>query len=230
MRHRRLTRPPDPAIRGVTTTYMLVRSHEAVRRLIHLVFRDAHTALDLTAGQSDAFWRAPLPPGLHVVTNNLDTQNRADLHLDFRSTGLPDGAYDLVCYDPPHLADGGKTSIMASRYGTVRGTAALRSLIVAGALEAWRVAAVGLLVKLADHAHGGEHHLLADWVKTAILERPYTVLHTFKSVSLEDRKWKAERVPRNNGAVYLAFRKDGHRHRDFDRLYERQQREQRRSA
>jgi hypothetical protein len=223
-------RPPDPAIRGTTMSYMPIRSHEAVRRLIHLVFRDAHTALDLTAGQTDAFWRDPLPPGLRVVTNNPDSSSRTQLHLDFTATGLEAGAYDLVVYDPPHLADGGKASIMATRYGTVRGTAALRNLIVAGALEGWRVAAVGLLVKLADHAHGGEHHLLADWVKAVIPMRPYTVMHTFKTVSLEDRKWKAERVPRNNGAVYLAFRKDGHRHRDFDRQYARQQMLERRSA
>jgi hypothetical protein len=30
-------------------------------------------------------------------------------------------------------------------------------------------------------------------------------------------------VPRNNGAVYLAFRKAGHKHLDFDALYRRQQ-------
>jgi hypothetical protein len=218
---RPLVRPPDPAIVGTTLTYMPIRSHEAVRRLVHLVFRDAHAAIDLTYA-GGAFWAAPLPPGLVVTSNNRDPSSRADLHLDFTATGLPDGAYDLAVYDPPHTADGGAASIMATRYGTIRGTAALREMIEAGAREAWRVASVGTLVKVADHSHQGELLLLSDWIKAAIGARPYFVLHTYRPTYLRDGKHRVERVPRNNGATYLAFRKDGHQHRDFDRLHARQ--------
>src|SRR5205823_4567379 len=139
-------RPSDPAIRGPTLRYMGIRSHEAVRRLAHLAFRDAHTALDLTYLRG-AFWRDPLPPGLVVTGNNLDPASGAELHLDFRETGLPDGAFDLVVLDPPHVADAGTNGIMGKRYGTVRGTAALRELIDIGCREARRVAKVGVLVK-----------------------------------------------------------------------------------
>lgn len=218
---RRAIRPPDTAMVGPTLTYGPYTSHEATRRLVHLAFRDAHTALDLTYAHG-GFWREPLPPGLRVTTNNRDPASGAELHLDFTRTGLPDGAYDLGVYDPPHVADGGRTSIMARRFRTVRGTAALRELVVAGAREAWRIAAVGILVKLADHAHGGELLCLSDWVKAAIDVRPYAVLHTYRRGYLRDGKHVRERVPRSNGAVYLAFRHDGHRHKDFDLDYARQ--------
>jgi len=214
-------RPPDPLVRGVTLAYMPIASHEATRRLVHLAFRDAHTALDLTYAHGGC-WRDPLPPGLRLTTSNLDPASAAELHLDFTATGLPDDAYDLVVYDPPHLADGGATSIMARRFGTVKGTVALRETIEAGAREAWRIASIGVVVKVTDHNHGGELLLQSDWIKDALPVGPYTMLHTMRPGHLRDGKHRAERVPRSNGAVWLVFRRDGHQHKSFDDLYERQ--------
>ena len=220
-RNARAIRPSDPLVRGVPLAYMAAPSHAATRALVHVAFRDAHTALDLTYAHA-GFWREPLPPGLRLATNNLDPRSGAELHLDFTRTGLPDAACDLAVYDPPHVADGGMRSIMARRFGTVRGTGALREMIEAGAREAWRVAAVGILVKVTDHAHGGEFLSQSDWVKAVIPAHPYVVLHAYRGGHLRDGKHRVQRVPRSNGAVYLAFRKDGHRHKDFDRLYARQ--------
>jgi hypothetical protein len=215
---RRRIRPPDPAVRGTTLAYMHGGSDEAVRRLVHLAFRDAHTALDLTYA-AGRFWRDPLPPGLVVVSNNLDPAAATDLHVDFTASGLPTAAYDLVVYDPPHIADGGAQSIMARRYGTIRTSTALRELIGAGAREAWRLSSVGILVKVADHAHGGLFLDESDWIRQAVGVPLYTRLATVKSSYLRFGRHRAERVPRNNGAVYLVFRHDGPQHRDFDAAY-----------
>jgi len=216
-----MIRPPDPAIVGVTMTYMPISSADACRRLVHLAFRDAHSALDLTYA-SGGFWRDPLPPGLSLLRNTLDISLEAEFHRDFTDTNLPDQCVDLVVYDPPHVADAGVDSIMGRRFGTVKGTAALRQMIEAGASESWRLARVGVLVKIADHSHGGELLALSDWVKRAVPMPPYAVLHTYRPTYLRDGKHRAVRAPRSNGATYLAFRRDGHRHRDFDRLYARQ--------
>ncbi len=78
------------------------------------------------------------------------------------------------------------------------------------------------MVKVTDHAHGGELLLLSDWVKAAVPVAPYVLLHTIRPGYLRDGKHRSVRVPRSNGAVWLAFRKDGHRHKDFDRLRARQ--------
>lgn len=200
----------------------MANSVEPVRRLVHLAFRDAHTALDLTYAHR-GFWAEPLPPGLAVTSNNVDPASAADLHLDFTATGLADGAYHLVVLDPPHIADGGKNGIMAARFGTVKSVPALRHLITCGVREAWRISSVGILVKVADHSHQGEFQALSDWVKAAVPAPLYFDLHTVKPRPLRDGKHRAVRVPRNNGAIYLAFRKDSHRHIDFDHLYRRQQ-------
>src|SRR5215213_9837820 len=180
-----MIRPPDSAITTPTLRYMAIDSAEATRRLAHLVFRDCSTVLDLTYAHA-GFWRDPLPPGLRLTTNNLDPASNADLLLYFRSTGLPDGSFDLVVYDPPHIADGGKDGILARRFGTVRGIPALRELIQDGVREAWRVAATGVLVKVADHAHQGQHHQLSRWIEAAVPVAPYTDLHTIRPTYLRD--------------------------------------------
>lgn len=215
-------RPPDRSIKDRTLMYGPYSSAEATRRYIHLAFRDAHTAIDLTAAHG-GFWKPPVPPGLAVTTNNLDPSSSADLHVDFTDTGLPDDSYDLVVYDPPHLADLGADSIMGQRFGSAAGSDGLDQLVTAGVREAWRISRIGILVKLADSSHGGEFLQLSSWARDQFDVRPYFVAHTTRP-PLEDGKWKVQRVPRSNGAVYLAWRKDGHQHRDFDGLYERQQR------
>jgi hypothetical protein len=219
----RLIRPPDPAIRDETLRYAPYGTAEAVRRFIDLAFRDCHTAIDLTHARG-GFWQRPYPPGLTIVTNNLDPSTSADLHLDFRATGLPDDAYDLAVIDPPHLADLSPDSIMGPRFGTVKGTPGLDLLVRAGVREALRIARIGILVKLADTSHGGLFLQLSQWVYEELGVAPYFVAHTYRPRPLRDGKWRVQRVPRNNGAVWLLFRKDGGRHRDFDRLYELHQR------
>lgn len=214
-------RPPDPSIKERTLMYGPYSSAEATRRYIHLAFRDAQTAIDLTAAHG-GFWKPPVPPGLTVTTNNLDPTSRADLHLDFTDTGLDDGVYDLAVYDPPHLADLGADSIMGKRFGSAMGSEGLDRLVTAGVREAWRIARVGILVKLADSSHGGEYLQLSRWVTEEFDQQPYFVAHTTRP-PLEDGKWKVQRVPRSNGAVYLVWRKAGHEHRDFDAMYEGQE-------
>lgn len=242
----RVIRPPDPLVTGLTMLYAPYSSQEACRRLIDLCFRDALTALDLTYSVG-GFWGDPLPPGLSVTQNRypgcpsgaLSDEMRADnplpcacsqLHVDFTSTGLPDASYDLVVYDPPHIADGGEDGIMAGRYGTVKGTEGLQLLIQGGALEAWRLSRVGILVKVADHSHGGRYLQLSRWIEHVIPVAPYTYLHTYRARHLSDPKHQVQRTPRSNGAIYLVFRRSGGAHQDFTRLYERQEQRRRKDA
>jgi len=219
---RRLIRPPDPKL-GADTGVRIGRysSAEAVRVLVHCFFRDAHTAIDLTHG-AGRFWAPPYPPGMTLATNTLDPNVPTDLHVDFTRTGLPDDSFDVAVYDPPHLPHLAPTSFMARRYGTVRSTAGFREMIEAGIREAWRIAAVGVIVKLADFPNGGAHLPLTSWAYEALGAAPCYVMHTVGRPSPRP-VGEVGRVPRNNGADWLVFRKDGPRYPDFVRLYERQE-------
>jgi hypothetical protein len=193
---------------------MTIPSHEAVRRLLELDFRDARTVLDLTFADG-GFWREPLPPGITLATNNLNPRAPTDHHADFTAVPFADSSYDLVVLDPPHIADGGKASIMAARYGTVRGTDGLRLLIEAGCREAWRLAHVGVLMKVADCEHGGRVLELGSWVR-GVLGSPSMKLYAPRASKIVDGRWREQRSPRANVAEYLTFRKDRARHRAWD--------------
>jgi hypothetical protein len=222
MSSQRIIRPPDPAFeRGIGMRIRRYTSSQATRLLAHCFFRDAHTALDLTFGAGN-FWKGSRPPGLTVASNNIHPKSSADLHLDFTGTGLPDDSYDLVVYDPPHLPHLGETSFMAARFGTIRSTAGFRSMIEDGAREAWRLARVGIIVKLADSPNGGAYLPATSWAAEAIGVWPVYVLHAIGKPSPRPAD-EVARVPRNNGSDWLVFRRDGNRYPDFISLYERQE-------
>lgn len=240
-----MIRPPDPLVATPTLAVAPYGSAEAVRRLLHLAYRDCVTVLDLTYG-AGRFWEAPLPPGI-VLSKNVWTGTQAATRVsdslwrysvDFTDARPLDGkSFDLVAYDPPHVADAGAGGLYKARYGTAKGTAALRLLIEEGFLEARRLARLGVLVKLADHAHGGEWLHLTDWVNRVrggynqytLGDAPflYCALHTYRPSNTVDPKWTVQRVPRSNGATYLCFRLDSPKHRDFDREYARQEKARR---
>lgn len=216
-----LIRPPDPAFeRDMGVRIRRYTNNQAVRLLAHCCLRDAHTALDLTFG-AGTFWKGQRPPSLSVTGNNIDPKAPTDLHVDFTDTGLQDGSYDLVVYDPPHLPHLGETSFMGKRFGTVRSTAGFRTQTEAGALEAWRIARVGIIVKLADAPNGGAYLPATSWAVEALGVWPVYVLHSIGRPSPRP-PGEIARMPRNNGADWLVFRKDGNRYPDFIKLYARQ--------
>jgi hypothetical protein len=224
-------RPRDPMIDTPTLAYAPYQSAEACRRILQLAYRDCTSVLDMTYSIG-GFWADPHPPMVQLRTNNLDPGTDTDHHADFTNTQLEGKSFHLVVYDPPHVADGGVEGIMAQRFGTAKGTLGLKKLIQAGFLESCRLARLGVLVKVADHAHGGEWLSLSDWIKDmqagynpyAPTGGPflYCAMHTYRPTFMNDPKWKVQRVPRSNGAIYLAFRLDSNKHRDFDREYEKQ--------
>jgi len=214
----RLIREPDPLVIEATLRIGPYRPAEATRRYLHLAFRDAYDVLDLTYARG-GFWRDPLPPGIVLTTNNVDPDAPTDLHVDFTATGLPDASFDLVVLDPPHLASLGPRSLMRRRFGTVRGAGGLERLIRAGIREAWRLARIGVLVKLADHSQSYKFLMLTSWAEDELGVRLYWRAQTYRPPFGGTRQSLA---PRSNGADWLIWRRDGHALIDFDRRYERQ--------
>jgi hypothetical protein len=138
-------------------------------------------------------------------------------------TGLPDDAYDVVVLDPPHNPDAGVNSFLGARYGTARGTDGLERLIRDGVREAWRIARIGVIVKVQDQSHGSEYVEESEWVRHAVPMRVYIKLEQLgRPTPGHGKRTLHQRVPYKGASTYLVFRKDSHRHRDFDQQYLRQ--------
>jgi hypothetical protein len=206
---------PEPDSRPMRETPLLRFSQDLptatiVSLILRVFFPDAKTALDVTYGSGN-FWDGSAH--VEVTAHDLDPTRAPHGVVDF--TGLPyaDAVCDVVLADPPHLADLSSGSIMAERFGTYP-DAQLADAIQRGVREAWRVARLGIVIKVTDHVHSQRYQLESDWVRAALdgLE-PYDVVHQVRSGALIDPKWGAQMSAYNNGSTFMIFRKDGPLHR-----------------
>jgi hypothetical protein len=180
-----------------------------VSLILRVAFPDAERALDMTYG-SGAFWDGS--SDVQVTAHDANPARALDGVADFTRLDYPDGSFDVALFDPPHIADAGAESIMRARFGTY-GSSELPDVIVAGTREAWRVARLGIIVKVTDHSHSQEYVLESDWVRSALDGRkPYDVVHQVRTGALVDPKWEEQKSAYNNGSTYLIFRKDSQKH------------------
>ena len=177
-----------------------------VSQILRVYFPDAETALDTTAGDG-GFW-----DGSESVSVTLLIRDplRKD-GPDFRDLDWDDASVDVVVMDPPHLADAGADAIMGGRFGTYP-DGHLEEVIRDGCREAWRVARVGLIVKVTDHVHGARYVLESDWVRNALGREPFDEVYQVRNDAMIDPKWEEQLSAYNNGSTFLIFRKDGDRH------------------
>lgn len=168
-----------------------------VARVLRVVYPDVQTVIDLTPGRR-AFWREAPPVQVDFSSH------------DFRFLPYADGAFDLAVIDPPHTADAGVASIMGQRYGTYK-QHELERVVRQGVREAWRVSRLGVLVKVADTTHGQQFVRMSRWVIDELGE-PYEQVHQVRPRALVDPRWKGQLSARNNGAVYLAYRRGSQKH------------------
>jgi hypothetical protein len=135
-----------------------------VAKILRTSFPDAQRVVDLTPG-GGCFWRADVP---------LTVSVEASSH-DFCRLPYERDSYDVALFDPPHNADAGARSIMGQRYGTYR-QAELEPAVRQGAREAWRVARLGVIVKVTDAIHAQRFVRMSGWIYGELGE-PYEVVH-----------------------------------------------------
>jgi hypothetical protein len=178
-----------------------------VAQILRVFFPDAETALDSTGGDG-GFWDGSEP--VEVTALYVDPLRRDGATGDFRQLEYDDESFDVVLFDPPHLADGGD-SIMVGKFGTYSSDD-LPGVICDGTREAWRVARLGIVVKVTDHSHSGRYVLESDWVRETVGQAPYDEVYQVRSGAMIDPKWEEQLSAYNNGSTYLVFRKDSPMH------------------
>lgn len=180
-----------------------------VTLILRVAFPDAKTALDMTYG-SGAFWDGSAD--VEVTAHDSNPARALDGVVDFTKLHYAKNHFDVALFDPPHIADAGAESIMGQRFGTYS-ESELPDAIRDGTREAWRVARLGIVVKITDHVHGLEYVTESDWVRSALDgQQPYDVVHQVRSGAMVDPKWEEQRSAYNNGSTYLIFRKGNQKH------------------
>lgn len=186
-------------------------THVIVDRMLLTFFPEAQDALDVTYG-SGAFWSGFAR--LDLIAHDLDPARAPHGEMDCRVLKYGDASFDVVLFDPPHLADAGEDSVMGGRFGTVASQEQLDNLIVDGVREAWRVCHMGMIVKVTNHVHGRVFQNEVDVVAEALgWNQPlYDQVHQIRERAFIDPTWGQQRSAYNNGSTYLVYKKDSQVH------------------
>lgn len=105
--------------------------------------------LDATAGHRAVWFEKEYADATYIdVREGLHPGNEL---MDCRKTAFPDGHFDLVIFDPPHMRCG-PASFMGARYGSWR-TSEIRELVAGAFVEFHRILREDGLVafKWSDH-------------------------------------------------------------------------------
>lgn len=129
---------------------------------------DIDDVLDMTYGRG-TWWKKWEPHRL--VTNDLDPKSKAESHHDFRDLpGEWEGEFDVVAFDPPYVAVGGRATSTIGNFNDAYGLvtvpktpADLHIFIVEGLLEAHRVLRKKgvVLFKAMNYVTSGAYNLQA---------------------------------------------------------------------
>ena len=182
-----------------------------ISRMLLTFFPGARTALDVTYGSGN-FWGETTH--IDLMAHDLDPTRAPHGVMSFTELDYDDASFDVVLFDPPHLADGGDDSVMANRFGTVQGQAQLDELVMAGTREAWRVCGQGIIVKITNHVHGQRFQNERDLVAEALgWNQPlYDEVHQVRDHAFIDPSWREQMSAYNNGSTFLVYRKGAQIH------------------
>src|SRR5262252_48395 len=200
--------PDRPLLRGCGPDWS---TGAIVKSIVLVSFPGARMALDVTYGNGN-FWSegAPIP----VTGHDMDEARAPDGVMDFTDLKYDDATWDVVSFDPPHLADGGEDSVMTGRFGTVATQAALDDLIIDGVREAWRVCSMGVIVKVTNHVHGQTFQYEQALIEEALdWKIPYyDLVYQFRDHAFIDPSWGVQRSAYNNVSVYAVLKKGSQIH------------------
>jgi hypothetical protein len=187
-------------------------SAQTVAKLLRVLFPDAGTALDLTYG-SGKFWDGTA--GVRVTGVDLDPSRARDVCADFTRLPFRADSFDVCVFDPPYLADVSKHNpgIVGRRFGSFATVDDVRLAVMRGAVEAWRVARLGIVVKVQAHTHASVLVDMPSWVSQALLGQPlYGRVEQTRPAKLLDPKWTDQLSVWSNSATFLAYRHGDQRH------------------
>ena len=181
--------------------------------------RDQDHVIDLTYN-TGKWWGLAKPQRL--IANDWDPQFNCDMVVDFRDTGLSDDYFDVVAFDPPYVAKGGRETstidAMDAAYGMREAPKTpidVQDLINAGVEEAARICKPDgvVLVKCKNYISGGKY-FPGVWltIDNALAWTPLDLEDELIHVGQPGpQSQTSQQHARNNYSVLLVFRRRSQR-------------------
>ncbi len=220
---RRRARQRTPAGQPTENTYQPLDSvwldeddAELIARMLSFYPRsEPRLILDATVN-SGRFWRGSQR---RVIGLDIDPRHRPAVCADNSSMPFPDGTFDVVVYDPPHIPNQGrdKSKDFNTRFGLGARSAkengySFAHTYPAFVREAWRVLEKEgiLLCKIADYVHNHRYQ----WAHVELIVAARSVGFTacdciikVRKGPIVDPKWKVAHHSRRQHCYWIIFRK-----------------------
>lgn len=186
-------------------------SAQTIAKMLRVLFPDAASALDMTYG-SGKFWTGH--EAVSVVGVDISPSRARDACADFTRLPFADGAFDVAVFDPPYLADvsARNPGVVGRRFGSFARQDDVQMAVRRGSAEAWRVARLGVIVKVQIHTHASLLVDMQGWVREMFPVPLYGQVEQVRPVKLTDPKWSDQLSVWSNSASFLAFRHGDQRH------------------
>jgi hypothetical protein len=185
-------------------------SADLLEHIFAVLLPDARTALDMTFG-SGKFWK----PDTAIIVTGMDRNpaRARNVCADFTALPFAGRSFDVAIFDPPYHTESGR-SLISHRFGSYATIPALREAVETGCREAWRVARLGVVVKVQDYCHASRYIRMTRWVEDALAPAEmYDEVHLVSPSKIEDPKWGDQLSVRSNATTWLIYRKDGPVHK-----------------
>jgi hypothetical protein len=206
-----MTGSPERALIERLYSVEMGSSAQTVAKMLRVLFPDATTALDMTYGSGN-FWKGA--PSFSVVGIDIDPDRARDVCADFTQLPFAADTFDVAIFDPPYLADVSvkNPGIVGRRFGSYARQVHVHAAVRRGMREAWRVARIGVIVKVQIHTHASLLVDMEGWVRESIGAPLYGRVEQVRPVKLTDPKWTDQLSVWSNSATFLAYRKGDQRH------------------
>lgn len=188
-------------------------SARTIAKILRVLFPDAATVLDSTWGKG-RFWDGSWTGW--VVGLDISPHGRPHVLGDFTQLPFRDESFDVVIFDPPYLTDVSKsgTSVMGRRFGSYRSDDEIENSIAYGCRAAWRVARLGIVVKVSQHTHESRFVDMQGWVREALGAPLYgQVEQVRQTAKIVGSNWGADQLSVwCNSATFMVFKHGDQRH------------------
>ena len=143
-----------------------------------------------------------------LVRSDLAPHPQLDLRCDYLHLPFV-SAFDVIVWDPPHIADAGKESVIGKRFGSVKLDWLYFREFAQQAYHALKPRGL-LLAKITDGIHGQKYrdHMIQMWgALKGGFDRRYIAVLLSPQNKITDPKWKHVENPRIEHVYWVAATK-----------------------
>lgn len=156
--------------------------------------------------QSSSTPRMVMATSIRLIGGDRLLSRARDVVLDYERLPFRDRSIDVVVFDPPFQPQTVQGLIGMKFTKIEGGVAGVKASVQRGCAEAWRVARLGIVVKVQDYIHDHKPVWMSQWVWEALGE-PYDFVTLRTRAKMRATNWQRQLSVRRNHSTFWIYRR-----------------------